>query len=43
MRTIGRLIVDAIATRDEPAAQGRLSAEVREIVTRFPVPGLPPA
>jgi glycine hydroxymethyltransferase len=42
MRTIGRLIVDAIATRDEPAAQGRLSAEVREIVTRFPVPGLPP-
>ena len=43
MRTIGRLIVDAIATRDEPAAQGRLSGEVREIVARFPVPGLPPA
>jgi glycine hydroxymethyltransferase len=43
MLTIGRLIVDAIATRDEPAAQDRLSAEVREIVARYPVPGLPPA
>jgi glycine hydroxymethyltransferase len=43
MRAVGRLIVEAIATRDEPAAQGRLAAEVRDIVARFPVPGLPQA
>jgi len=43
MRAIGRLIVEAISTRDDPAAQGRLAAEVCEIVARFPVPGLPPA
>jgi len=43
MRTIGRLIIDAIATRDEPAAQGRLADEVRGICARFLVPGLPPA
>ncbi|HEV8488559.1 MAG TPA: serine hydroxymethyltransferase [Candidatus Limnocylindrales bacterium] len=43
MRAIGRLIVDAISTRDEPGTRGMLSAEVREIVGRFPVPGLPPA
>jgi glycine hydroxymethyltransferase len=43
MRAVGRLIVEAIATRDEPPAQGRLAAEVREIVARFPVPGLPQA
>ena len=41
MRTIGRLIVDAIGSRDEPAAQARLATDVREIVARFPVPGLP--
>ena len=29
------------AQRDEPAAQYRLAGEVREIVDRFPVPGLP--
>ncbi|MBA2373821.1 MAG: serine hydroxymethyltransferase [Chloroflexi bacterium] len=40
MRSVGRLIVDAIATRDEPAEQSRLGAEVRSIVERFPVPGL---
>ena len=43
MRTIGRIIIDAIRQRDEPATQARLAAEVREIVDRFPVPGLPPA
>ena len=43
MRTIGRLIIEAIRGRDEPAAQVRLAAEVREIVSRFPVPGLPSA
>ena len=40
MRAIGRIIISAIASRDEPAEQARLAAEVREIVGRFPVPGL---
>jgi glycine hydroxymethyltransferase len=43
MRTVGRIIIDAIAKRDEPAAQDRLAGEVREIVARFPVPGVPAA
>jgi glycine hydroxymethyltransferase len=43
MRSVGRIIIDAIAKRDEPAAQTRLAGEVREIVARFPVPGLPAA
>ncbi|HEY0444561.1 MAG TPA: serine hydroxymethyltransferase [Candidatus Limnocylindrales bacterium] len=41
MRAIGRLIIDAIETRDAPASQARLAAEVRDICNRFPVPGLP--
>ena len=40
MRAIGRIIISAITSRDEPAEQTRLAAEVREIVDRFPVPGL---
>ena len=40
MRAIGRIIVSAITSRDEPAEQARLAAEVHEIVSRFPVPGL---
>jgi glycine hydroxymethyltransferase len=43
MRTVGRIIIDAIAERDEPTAQSRLADEVREIVAHFPVPGLPAA
>ena len=43
MRRIARIIVDAIRARDEPATQARLAGEVREIVDRFPVPGLPAA
>jgi glycine hydroxymethyltransferase len=43
MRTIAGLIVDAIRTRDEPAEQARLAAEVRAMCARFPVPGLPEA
>jgi glycine/serine hydroxymethyltransferase len=43
MRTIGRIIIDAIAKRDDAAAQTRLAGEVREIADRFPVPGLPAA
>jgi glycine hydroxymethyltransferase len=43
MRTVSRIIVEAIRKRDEPAEQARLAGEVREIVSRFPVPGMPPA
>ncbi len=43
MRTIGRLIIDAISTREDRASQARFAAEVRDICSRFPVPGLPPA
>jgi glycine hydroxymethyltransferase len=40
MRTIAKLIVAAIAARDDPAALARLGASAREIADRFPVPGL---
>ena len=43
MRAVGRIIIDAIRERDDAAAQARLAGEVREIVARFPVPGLPAA
>jgi glycine hydroxymethyltransferase len=43
MRAVGRIIIDAIRRRDDPAAQASLGGEVREIVSQFPVPGLPPA
>ena len=43
MRAVSRIIVEAIRKRDEPSEQARLAGEVREIVSRFPVPGLPPA
>ncbi len=43
MREIARLIVEAIAGRDEPAKLARLAASAREIADRFPVPGLPEA
>jgi len=43
MRAVGRIIIEAIRTRDDPAAHRRLAAEVAEIVDRFPVPGLPAA
>ena len=41
MRTIARLITDAIARREDPAALAVLAAEVAGITRRFPVPGLP--
>ncbi|GIW20536.1 MAG: serine hydroxymethyltransferase [Chloroflexota bacterium] len=41
MRVLGRIIVEAIETRAEPAEQARLAAEVRAMAARFPVPGLP--
>ena len=40
MQSVGRIIVEAIRRRDEPAAQARLAEEVGAIVKRFPVPGL---
>ena len=43
MRAVGRIIIEAIAARDDAAVQRRLAGEVSEIVARFPVPGLPPA
>ena len=39
--TVGRLIVGALTSRDEPAEQAKFAAEVREMCGRFPVPGLP--
>jgi glycine hydroxymethyltransferase len=43
MRAIGRIIIAAIRDRDDAAAQTRLAGEVAEIVSHFPVPGLPAA
>jgi glycine hydroxymethyltransferase len=40
MRAIGRLIVEAIESRDNETALRRLAAEARAIADRFPVPGL---
>jgi len=40
MRAIGRLVTEAIASRDDAAARDRLATEVSEITARFPVPGL---
>jgi glycine hydroxymethyltransferase len=43
MRVIGRIIIEAIRSRDDEGVQRRLAGEVAEIVARFPVPGLPAA
>jgi glycine hydroxymethyltransferase len=43
MRSVGRIIIEAIRSRDDDAVQRRLAGEVAEIVARFPVPGLTPA
>ena len=40
MRTVGRIIIEAIKARDDDAVQRRLAGEVAAIVARFPVPGL---
>ena len=40
MKTIARLITDAIARREVESAKGEIAAEVAGIVRRFPVPGL---
>jgi hypothetical protein len=43
MRSVGRIIIEAIRERSDPAVQARLAGEVRDIVSHFPVPGLPAA
>jgi glycine hydroxymethyltransferase len=43
MRTVGRIIIEAINARADEAVQRRLAGEVADIVARFSVPGLPPA
>jgi glycine hydroxymethyltransferase len=40
MQLIGETIIKAIVGRDNPAEQTRLAAVVRELCSRFPVPGL---
>ena len=40
MRSIARIITEAVSARDDPAASSRLRAEAAEIAARFPVPGL---
>ena len=41
MRTIGHLVVEAITGRDDEGVHARIRGDVRELVARFPVPGLP--
>ena len=40
MRRIGRMIVSAIRDREDAAVHDRIRGEVRELTSRFPVPGL---
>jgi glycine hydroxymethyltransferase len=40
MRLIGEAIVSAIVSRDDPAEQARLAAQIHNLCSRFPVPGL---
>jgi glycine hydroxymethyltransferase len=40
MRLIGESIVSAIVARDDPAEQSRLAAQIHDLCSRFPVPGL---
>jgi glycine hydroxymethyltransferase len=43
MREIARIVVDAIAGRDDPATAAALRAETRAMCARFPLPGVPEA
>jgi len=43
MRSVGRIIIEAIRSREDESVQRRLAGEVAGIVARFPVPGLPAA
>jgi glycine hydroxymethyltransferase len=40
MQAVARIIIGAIEARDDASVQGRLAGQVRDIVERFPVPGL---
>ncbi len=40
MRAIGRIVVEAIRSRDDAAVLARLAGEVAEMVASYPVPGL---
>src|SRR5664280_1189814 len=40
MRLIGESIVSAIVARDDQAEQSRLAAQIHDLCSRFPVPGL---
>ncbi|HEY4751759.1 MAG TPA: serine hydroxymethyltransferase, partial [Candidatus Limnocylindrales bacterium] len=41
MRQIGGMIVEAIRDREDEAVHERIRGEVRDLTSRFPVPGLP--
>jgi glycine hydroxymethyltransferase len=43
MRQVGRLIVRALRDRDDPETAPAVADQVRQICSRFPVPGLPAA
>jgi glycine hydroxymethyltransferase len=43
MRRVGELIVRTLREHEDAAAREQITVEVREICSRFPVPGLPPA
>jgi glycine hydroxymethyltransferase len=43
MRAVGELIVRTLRQRDDPAALEAVASQVRDICSRFPVPGLPDA
>jgi glycine hydroxymethyltransferase len=43
MRSVGRMIIEAIQHRADPSVQARLAGDVRSMVSHFPVPGLPAA
>jgi hypothetical protein len=40
MRLIGESIVSAIVARDDQAEHSRLAAQIHDLCSRFPVPGL---
>ena len=43
MRRVGELIVRTLREHEDAAVREQVAVEVREICSRFPVPGLPPA
>jgi glycine hydroxymethyltransferase len=39
-RQVARLIVEVLTAMDDETVQRRVAAEVKELTSRFPVPGL---